>query len=111
MADNPGAPRQAQKIAVANNAALVVAFTVQYKDSQGKEGFSPKTDQFPFAQSATVDLTNLSGVKSGVKMRPRIAPVGGAEKDGPEVEFAENGLTATYAVTGNLVTGYEVALL
>lgn len=63
MVDNPA--RQAQKIAVPNNA--IVAFTVQYKDSQGKDGFSPKTEQFPFAQSATVDLTNLFGVKPGLR--------------------------------------------
>jgi hypothetical protein len=110
MVDNPTTPRQAQKIGVANNAALMVAFTVHYTGSDGKEGFSPKTDHFPFAQSATVDMVKLAGVKPGVKMKPRIAPVASSEKDGPEVEFAENGLTATYTVTGTAL-GYEVALL
>jgi hypothetical protein len=38
-------------------------------------------------------------------MRPRISPVGGAEKDGPEIEFAENGLTTTYHRRGESVDG------
>ncbi|WP_281035172.1 hypothetical protein [Mesorhizobium tamadayense] len=43
-------------------------------------------------------------------MRPRIAPVASKEKDGPEVEFAKNGLTATYTVTGNAFD-YKIELL
>ncbi|WP_167484195.1 hypothetical protein [Mesorhizobium tamadayense] len=42
MTDNSTTPRQAQKIAVANNAALMLAFTVHFKDSDVKDGFSPK---------------------------------------------------------------------
>jgi hypothetical protein len=110
MADNPTASQQVQKIAVANNAALMVAFTVHFKDSDGKDGFSSKTDHFPFAQSVTVDMAKLAGIKPGIKMRPRISPVASTEKDGPEVEFAENGLTATYTVTGTAFD-YKVALL
>lgn len=43
-------------------------------------------------------------------MRPWIAPVVSKEKDGPQVEFTKNGLTATYTVTGN-ASDYKIELL
>lgn len=101
---------QAQKIAVANNAALMVAFTVHFTGADGKQGLSSKTDHFPFAQSAAVDMAKIAGVEPGVKMKPRIEPVACSEKDGPEVVFAENGMTATYTVSGTALS-YEVKLL
>ncbi len=110
MADSSTEPRQVQKIAVANNAALMVAFTVQFNDQDGKEGASPTTDHYPFAQSTTVDMAKLAGVKPGVKMKPRISPVAAKQKDGPEVQFAENGQTATYTVTGTALD-YKISLL
>jgi hypothetical protein len=43
-------------------------------------------------------------------MKPKVAAVAGGEKDGPEIEFATNELTAVYTVTGT-VGSFSVELI
>jgi hypothetical protein len=102
--------RQAQRIAVMNSAALVVSFTVKYKDESGKDGLSPSSENFPVLQRASVDMAKVRGIYPGAKMKPHITAMAAGEQDGPEIEFAPNELTAVYDVTGT-AGSYKVELI
>jgi hypothetical protein len=113
MANTPGGKvQQAQRIAVANNAAVVLSFVAVFKDADGKEGYSPNSANLTYSQSATIDMAGLAHIGDGAKMRPRISVVAVSEPlEGLEVEFAPNGLAATYTVTGNAISGCKIELI
>jgi hypothetical protein len=110
MPDSPPITRQAQRIAVMNNAGLVLSFQVKYKDQSGKDCVSDNSANILNPQKATIDMANAAGIQPGVKMKPKVAVMAGGVQDGPEVEFAANELTAVYSVTGT-VGSFTVELI
>jgi hypothetical protein len=102
--------RQAQRIAVMNNAGLVLSFQVKYADQTGKDCVSPSSANILNPQKATIDMASAGGITAGAKMTPKIAVMAGGEQDGPEIEFAANDLTAVYTVTGT-VGSFNVELI
>jgi hypothetical protein len=110
MPDSPPITRQAQRVAVMNNAGLVLSFQVKYKDQTGKDCVSPSSANILNPQKATIDMASAGGITPGAKMKPKIAVMAGGEQDGPEIEYAANELTAVYAVTGS-VGSFSVELI
>lgn len=113
MADKippPGPPRQAQRVCVLNNSAVSLSFKVNYKDASGKDGHSSESGQLLMGQRDTIDLAKAAGIEPGVKMKPHVAVMLAGAKDGPEIEFQPNELTATYSVDGSALS-WSVELL
>lgn len=107
---NSPAVRQAQRIAVMNNAGLVVSFNVKYKDESGKDGLSPSSENLLVMQRASIDMAKVASIHPGAKMKPHVTAMAAGEQDGPEIEFAPNELTAVYDVTG-IAGSYKVELI
>ncbi|MEU3118010.1 MULTISPECIES: hypothetical protein [Micromonospora] len=95
-----------QRIAVVNNAAFVMSFSVQA--SNGLE--TANTDNYPINQSRTIDLTTTA-LPVGADVRPVVDAVAGATRTPSSfVSYCENGQTATYSVTGTTYD-YSVTLI
>ncbi|MGC4902616.1 hypothetical protein ACLQ2Y_25135 [Micromonospora echinospora] len=95
-----------QRIAVVNNAAFVMSFSVQA--SNGLETAS--TDTYPINQSRTIDLTTTA-LPVGADVRPVVDAVAGVQRTPSSfVSYCENGQTATYSVTGTTYD-YSVTLI
>lgn len=95
-----------QRIAVVNNAAFVMSFSVQA--SNGLE--TANTDTYPINQSRTIDLTTTA-LPVGSDVRPVVNAVAGAQRTPSSfVSYCENGQTATYSVTGTTYD-YSVTLI
>ena len=101
---SPAITREAQRVAVMNNAAAVLSFLVEYKDQSGKTGVSASSGNLTYGQKHSIDMANSAGIHPGAKMKPKIAVMAGGEKDGPEIEFAPNDLTAVYSVSGTALS-------
>lgn len=99
---SPSLKRQAQRVAVLNNAAVVLSFQVKYKDESGKDGVTASSGNLTYGQKHTIDLADRAGIHPGAKMKPKVAVMTGGDHDGPEIEFAPNDLTAVYTITGTV---------
>ncbi|GAA0568036.1 hypothetical protein GCM10010172_60310 [Paractinoplanes ferrugineus] len=96
-----------QRVVVSNNSGFVLSY--QLSDRTGTT--TTPTDRYPVNQSRATDLS-FTDYAAGTDVRPIITPYGGgtATPAGQFVSYCDNGQTATYIVTGTIMS-YQVTLI
>lgn len=102
-----------QTLVCVNNAAFVMSFGIEILDmNTGKTLIIENLDSgnYPIDQSQSIDLSTI-GIAEGTWLKPQVYAVWGDTNLGDSfVQYATNGETATYEVSGTTLN-YSVRLL
>ena len=104
---------QAQYISCVNDAGFVMNFSVRWLDQDGKWNTSSwNSGNYPIDQSRTSpDLASIGVPSDALAAAPYVhAILGGSETGTPYVQYAPNGVTATYEAKGTIFS-YSVELI
>lgn len=102
-----------QKIACVNNALFVMNFSVRWLDAHGEWHTSEwNSGNYPINQTRTSpDLASIGVPADALAVTPYVHAVLGVSNSGsPMVNYAANGNTAGYTVTGTTLI-YSVSLI
>ncbi len=102
-----------QTLVCVNNAAFVMSFGIEILDMNTGIPFiieNLDSGTYPIDQNKPIDLSTI-GIAEGTCLRPQVRAVWGDTNDGDSfVQYAPNGETATYEVSGTTLN-YSVRLL